>query len=95
MEERKEENECTKGTKKLKKGSKGTVGRAMAQAVSHWLSTAAARVRARVSHLGFVGDKVTLGQVFSEYFSFPCQSLFHQLLHNHHQLSSGAGTVGQ
>jgi hypothetical protein len=38
--------------------------------------------------------KVALGQVFSEYFSFPCQSSFHQLLHNH-RLSSGAGTIGQ
>jgi hypothetical protein len=26
----------------------------------------------------FVVDKVALGQVFSEYFGFPCQSLFHQ-----------------
>jgi hypothetical protein len=24
--------------------------------------------------VGFVVDKVTLGQVFSEYFGFPCQS---------------------
>jgi hypothetical protein len=23
-------------------------------------------------HVGFVEDKVTLGQVFSKYFSFPC-----------------------
>jgi hypothetical protein len=42
----------------------------------------------------FVVDKVALGQVFSEYFGFPCQFLFHQLLHNHH-LSSGVGTIGQ
>jgi hypothetical protein len=28
----------------------------------------------------FVVDKVVLGQVFSEYFGFPCQSLFQQLL---------------
>jgi hypothetical protein len=28
--------------------------------------------------------KVALGQVFSEYFSFPCQFSFHQLHHNHH-----------
>jgi hypothetical protein len=28
-------------------------------------------------HVGFVVDKVALGQVFSEYFSFPCQSSFH------------------
>jgi hypothetical protein len=60
-------------------------GHAIAQAVSRWLPTAAARVRARSGHVGFVVDKVTLGQVFSEYFSFPCQSLFHQIInpHNH------------
>jgi hypothetical protein len=43
--------------------------------------------------VGFVVDKVALGQVSSEYFGFPCQSSFHQLLHSH--LSSGAGTIGQ
>jgi hypothetical protein len=45
--------------------------------------------------VGFVVDKVELGQVFSEYFGFPCQSSFHQLLHNHPHQSSGAGTIGQ
>jgi hypothetical protein len=45
--------------------------------------------------VGFVVDKVALGQVFSEYFGFPCQSSFHQFLHNHHHLSAGAGTIGQ
>jgi hypothetical protein len=44
-------------------------------------------------HVGFVVDKVTLGQVLSEYFDFPCQFSFHRLLHTH--LSSEAGTVGQ
>jgi hypothetical protein len=39
-------------------------------------------------------DKVALGQVFSEYFGFPCQFTFHRLLHTHH-LSSGAGTIDQ
>jgi hypothetical protein len=40
-------------------------------------------------------DKVALGQVFSEYFGFPCQSSF-RLLHTHtHHLSSGAGIIGQ
>jgi hypothetical protein len=34
--------------------------------------------------VGFVVDKVALGQVFSEYFGFPCHYLFHQLLLNHH-----------
>jgi hypothetical protein len=28
----------------------------------------------------FVVDKVALGQVFSEYFGFPCQSSFHKFL---------------
>jgi hypothetical protein len=45
-------------------------------------------------HVGFVVDKVVLGQVFSEYFGFPCQSSFHQLLHNHPHLSSRACTIG-
>jgi hypothetical protein len=38
---------------------------------------------------------VALEQVFSEYFGFPCQSSFHQLLHNQPHLSSGACTIGQ
>jgi hypothetical protein len=45
--------------------------------------------------MGFVVNKVALWQVISEYFDFPCQSLFHQLRHNHHHLSSGVGAVGQ
>jgi hypothetical protein len=32
------------------------------------------------SLVGFVVDKVALGQVFSEYFGFPCKSSFHQFL---------------
>jgi hypothetical protein len=71
----------------------GLSGLATAQAVIRWLPTAAARVRARSRHVAFVLDKRALGQVFSEYFGFLCQSSFHQLLHNHH-LSSGAGTIG-
>jgi hypothetical protein len=59
------------------------LGRAIAQAVSRWLPTAATRVRARSGHVGFVVKKVELGQVFSEYFGFPCQSSFHQILHPH------------
>jgi hypothetical protein len=45
--------------------------------------------------MGFVVDKVALGQVFPEYFGFPCQFSFHRLLHIHHHQSSGAGTTGQ
>jgi hypothetical protein len=44
---------------------------------------AAARVRVRAEHVGFVVDKAALGQVFSEYFGVPCQSQFHQFLHHH------------
>jgi hypothetical protein len=59
-------------------------GRAIAEAVSRWLPTAATRVRARVWQVGFVVDKVASGQVFPEYFDFPCQNhSFHQLLHHH------------
>jgi hypothetical protein len=29
------------------------------------------------------------------YFGFPCQFSFHRLLHVHHYLSSGAGTIGK
>jgi hypothetical protein len=44
----------------------------------------------------FVVDTVALGQVFSKYFGFPCQSSFHQLLHNHHHhLSFGVCTIRQ
>jgi hypothetical protein len=32
--------------------------------------------------VGFVVNKVALGQNFSEYFGFPCQFAFHRLLHN-------------
>jgi hypothetical protein len=60
-------------------------GRAIAQAVSRRLHTAAARVQTRVWSYGILWwlTKVALGQVFSENFGFPCQSTFHLLLHNH------------
>jgi hypothetical protein len=59
--------------------------RAIAETVSRWLPTAAARVRIPVWQVGFVVDKLASGQVFSEYFGFPYQSLFHRILrlHNH------------
>jgi hypothetical protein len=49
----------------------------------------------RSGNVGFVVDKVALGQVFSEYFGFSRQFTFHRLLHTHHRLSSWAGTIGQ
>jgi hypothetical protein len=59
------------------------LGSAVAQAVSRWLPTAAARVLVREKHVGFVVDKAALGQVFSKYFGFPCQSSFHQFIYHH------------
>jgi hypothetical protein len=53
------------------------IGRAIAQAVSRRFPTAAARFETWLSHMGFVVDRVTLGQVFSEYFGFPCHLSFH------------------
>jgi hypothetical protein len=48
------------------------------------------------SHMGFVVDNVALGQIFSEYFGFPCQFAFRRFLYSrHHHLSSGAGITGQ
>jgi hypothetical protein len=43
--------------------------------------------------MGFVVKKVALRQVFSNYFDILCQ--FHRLLQSHHNLSSGAGIIGQ
>jgi hypothetical protein len=37
----------------------------------------------RSGQVGFVVDNVALGQVFSEYFGFPCKSSFHQILNSH------------
>jgi hypothetical protein len=66
------------------------IGRAIAKAVSRqWPG-----FEPRWGRVGFVVDKVALGQVFSEYFSFPSKFSFHQLLHIHH-LSFGASTIGQ
>jgi hypothetical protein len=45
----------------------------MAQAVSRWPLTAEARVRARVSPCWIYGSQIGTGQVFSEFFGFPCK----------------------
>jgi hypothetical protein len=38
----------------------------------------------RSSKVGFVVEKVALGQVTSEYFGLSCRFSFHQMLHTHH-----------
>jgi hypothetical protein len=45
--------------------------------------------------MGFVVDKVALGQVFSEYFRFTWQFGFNQMLHTHlSSVSSEAARIG-
>jgi hypothetical protein len=63
-------------------------GRAIAQALVAGFPPWWPECEPGSGHVGFV-----MGQVFSEYFSFPCHYLFHQLLHSH--LSSSADTIGQ
>jgi hypothetical protein len=43
--------------------------------------------------VGFVVDKAALGQVYSEYFGFPCQS-FHQFLHHHNHPELAQYAIG-
>jgi hypothetical protein len=69
------------------------LSRAIAQAIS-WLPPRRPGFDPRSGHVRFMVDEVALGQVFSEYFGFHCQTSFHQPLHNHHR-SSGAGLIGQ
>jgi hypothetical protein len=73
------------------------VGRAIAQAVSRWLPTAAVRgSKPDLVMWDLWWDKVALGQVFFEFFGFPYnRRSLHQLLHNHPHVSSGECTIGQ
>jgi hypothetical protein len=43
----------------------------------------------------FVVAKAAMGQIISEYFGLSAHHSFHQFLHNHRHLSSGAGTIHQ
>jgi hypothetical protein len=70
-------------------------GRAISQAVSRrGFPSRRPGFECRSGNVGFVADKVALGQGFFEYFGFPCQYSFHRLLHTHH-LPFGAGKIGQ
>jgi hypothetical protein len=60
-----------------------TIGRAVAQAISLWLPTAGAWGGVWEKHMGFMVDRATLRQIFSEYFGFSRQSSFYQFLHHH------------
>jgi hypothetical protein len=54
-------------------------GRAIAQAVAGF-PPRRSKFEARSGHVEFVVGKVALGHVFAEYFRFPYQSSFYQLL---------------
>jgi hypothetical protein len=55
----------------------------MAQAVSHQPLTAESQVCARVNACGICGGQRGIGQVFSEYFGFPCKYIIPPLLNIH------------
>jgi hypothetical protein len=46
------------------------------------------------THVDFVVNIVAMGRFLAKYFVFPCQFSFHQFLHTHLSLPSGAGTIG-
>jgi hypothetical protein len=50
---------------------RGTTGRAIAQAVSRWLSTAAARVRSQIRACGICGGQSGTGAGFLRVLRFP------------------------
>jgi hypothetical protein len=57
----------------------------MSQVFNRRPLTAKARVRA---HVGFVVDKLALGQVFSEFFGFPLSVSFHRRSPNSYHLGN-------
>jgi hypothetical protein len=56
---------------------------AMAQVVSHGLSSQRPRFAPRSVHVGFVMNKLVMGQVFSKIFGSPCQYLSTMALRIH------------
>jgi hypothetical protein len=69
-------------------------GRAIAQAVSRWLPTAAARVRARVWSSGICGGQSGAGAGFLRVLRFPLP-IFIPPPNSPSSQSPGAGTIGQ
>jgi hypothetical protein len=69
-------------------------GRAVAQAVSHRLPTAAALVPVQVRSCDICGGQSGTGAGFLRVLRFPLPILIHRLLLIHRHLSSGASTIG-
>jgi hypothetical protein len=59
------------------------LGCAIAQVVSHWLLIAGARVRDQGNHVGFVVDKMEMGQVSLRLLRFPLVNIIPPLPHIH------------
>jgi hypothetical protein len=57
-----------------------SMGRAIAQAVSRWLPTAAVRGSRPSRHVGFCGGQSGAGEGFLRVLRFPLPNSFHQLL---------------
>jgi hypothetical protein len=70
-------------------------GRAIAQAAIRLLPTAAVLVRAQVRLYALCGGQSSTGASFLGVVRFPPPILIPRLLHTHHHLSSGTGTIGQ
>jgi hypothetical protein len=68
-------------------------GRAIVQAVSRWLPTAAARVRARVWSCEICGGQSGAGAAFLRVLRFPLPIFIPPI--SPQSPSSGAGTIGQ
>jgi hypothetical protein len=51
-------------------------GLVVVQAVNRWFPTAVAGYDPMSDPVGFIVDKVSLGKVFTKYFSFSCQFSF-------------------
>jgi hypothetical protein len=62
----------------------------MVQAVSRRTLTAEAGLYPESAHMGFMVNKVTLGQVFPEYFGFPLSAVLHYFEKREKNLSSSS-----
>jgi hypothetical protein len=70
-------------------------GGAMSQAVSRRPFTAEAQVRSRFVHMGFVVDKVALGQVFLQVLQFSPVKFIPPVLHENGKVEKSSSSSSQ
>jgi hypothetical protein len=87
-----EKRQLRRSRRRWEDNIKMDLGRVTSQVVNYRIPLRQSVFNSR-SRVGFVVDKVELGQVFSEYFGYTSQFSFRQLLHA--LLSSAVGTIGQ